>query len=168
MGYAIKKGGSSRPLLFLMIDSADHVSGKTGLTPTVRLSKNGGAFSGSAPSGDVTEIANGWYQVAGNATDSDTAGPLVLHATATGADPCDEVFDVQTNDPDGTLADLDTIAEDVVAMAADVTLIKQAAVGKRTYEIATGVDKVYDAAGTSVLKTLTPTEAAGTITRTPS
>ncbi|HEX2669627.1 MAG TPA: hypothetical protein VHM25_02085 [Polyangiaceae bacterium] len=37
----------------------------------------------------MTEIANGWYKVAGNATDTNTLGPLALHATATGADACD-------------------------------------------------------------------------------
>jgi hypothetical protein len=98
MGYLLKQSQTARPLLFLMIDSADHVSPKTGLTPTVTLSKNGGSFA--APSGAVTEIANGWYKVAGNATDANTLGPLVLHATATGADPTDERFEVVKFDPE--------------------------------------------------------------------
>jgi len=97
MGYPIKQGQTAQPLLFLMIDSADHVSGKPGLSPTVTLSKAGGTFA--TPAGAVTEVGNGWYQVAGNATDSATLGPLLLHASATGADPTDDRFDVVAYDP---------------------------------------------------------------------
>ena len=83
-----------------MIDSSDHVTGKTGLSPTVTISKNGGSFA--APAGAVTELANGWYKVAGNATDTGATGPLLLHATATGADPVDDRFEVVAFDPDTT------------------------------------------------------------------
>jgi hypothetical protein len=83
--------------MFLMVDSADHISAKTGLTPTVTLSKSGAAFA--APAGAVTEVGSGWYKVAGNATDTGTLGPLVLHATATGADPVDVEFEVVAFDP---------------------------------------------------------------------
>jgi hypothetical protein len=88
----IKQSSTSRSPLFCMLDSTDHVSPKTGLSPTVVLSKNGAAFG--SPAGAVTELANGWYKVAGNATDSNTLGPLILHASATGADPTDVVFEV--------------------------------------------------------------------------
>jgi len=83
----IKNATAGTPIVFLMIDSTDHITGKTGLTPTVTISKNGGAFA--APAGAVTELANGWYRVAGNATDTNTNGMLALHAAATGADPTD-------------------------------------------------------------------------------
>jgi hypothetical protein len=102
MGYLLKQSSTGRPLLFLMVDSADHLTGKTGLSPTVTLSKNGATFA--APSGSVTELSNGWYKVAGNATDTGTLGPLLLHATASGADPCDDRFDVVAFDPDSGLA----------------------------------------------------------------
>jgi hypothetical protein len=97
MGYPIKQGQTAQPLAFLMVDSVDHITGKTGLSPTVTLSKNGAAFG--APAGAVSEIGNGWYKIAGNATDADTLGPLLLHATATGADPTDDRFDVVAYDP---------------------------------------------------------------------
>jgi hypothetical protein len=73
--------------MFLMIQSSDHITGLTGASPTVVLSKNGATFA--APAGAVTEVGNGWYKVAGNATDTDTLGPLALHATTTSADPSD-------------------------------------------------------------------------------
>lgn len=97
MGYPIQLSTSTQNILFLLISSTDHVTGATGKTPTVTLSKNGAAFG--SPTGSVTEIANGWYQVAGNATDSNTAGPLALHATATGCDPYDDLFMVVAYNP---------------------------------------------------------------------
>lgn len=100
MGYQIKQSQTAQPLLFLMIDSTDHLAGKTGLSPTVTLSKNGGTFA--SPAGAVTEVGSGVYKVAGNATDAATLGPLWLHATATGADPCDERYDVVAYDPQAT------------------------------------------------------------------
>lgn len=93
----IQQSTSTVNLMFLMLDSADHVSGKTGLSPTVTLSKNGGSFA--SPSGAVTEVGNGWYKVAGNTTDSNTLGPLKLHATASGADPNDTAFFVVAFNP---------------------------------------------------------------------
>jgi hypothetical protein len=96
--YVIKQSQTARHLFFLMVDSTDHITGKTGLSPTVTLSKNGAAFG--APSGAVTELASGWYKLAGNATDSNTLGPLLLHATGAAADPCDAIFEVVAYDPD--------------------------------------------------------------------
>ena len=75
--------------MILMIDSTDHITGKTGLSPTVTLSKDGGAFAGI--SGSVTEVSSGWYKLALNTTDTNTLGDLAIHSTATGADPTDIV-----------------------------------------------------------------------------
>lgn len=96
--YKLKQSQTARPLLFLMVDSADHVSAKTGLTPTVTLSKNGASFA--SPAGAVSEVGSGWYKVAPNATDTATLGPLLLHATASSADPVDVVFEVIAYDPE--------------------------------------------------------------------
>lgn len=90
--YTLDQNAATTPLLFLLLDSSDHLTGKTGLAPTVTLSKSGGAFA--APAGAVSELGSGWYKVAGNATDTNTLGPLILHATAAGADPSDEVYQV--------------------------------------------------------------------------
>jgi hypothetical protein len=83
-------------LEFLMVQSADHITGATGLAPTVTLRKAGGSFA--APAGAVSEIANGWYRVAANATDNNTTGALILHATGAGADPTDKEFQVVAHD----------------------------------------------------------------------
>lgn len=96
-GYEVQQSSTSYPLVFLLISSTDHISPVTGATPTVVISKGGGAFA--APSGAVTEIGDGWYHVAGNATDTGSLGPLILHATATGADPTDMLFAVVAVNP---------------------------------------------------------------------
>jgi len=85
-----QQSSTSYPITFLMVDSADHITGKTGLTPTVTISKNGAGFG--SPAGAVTEIGSGWYALAGNATDRGTLGDLLIHATATGADPVDDRY----------------------------------------------------------------------------
>lgn len=89
--YYIKQD-TEVPLVFLMISSADHISPITGLTPTVTISKNGDAFA--SPAGTVSEIGNGWYQVEPDVADTDTLGPVILHATAGGADPTDAVYNI--------------------------------------------------------------------------
>jgi hypothetical protein len=76
-----------RNLMVFMLDSADHRSGKSGLTLTVTVSKNGGAFGAIAPA--VTERGNGWYSLALTAAMIDTMGDFALHITAAGADPND-------------------------------------------------------------------------------
>lgn len=90
--YDIQQGSAASPLVFLLVLTSDHISPATGKTPTVTLSKNGAAFA--SPAGAVTEIGNGWYQVAGHATDSNTVGPLILHATAAASDPSDREYGV--------------------------------------------------------------------------
>ncbi len=97
MGYHLKQASTAQPLVFMLISSVDHITGLTLASPTVTIRKVGGNFG--TPAGAVTEIANGWYQVAGNATDTATLGPLLLHATATNADPTDDRFDVVAYDP---------------------------------------------------------------------
>lgn len=93
----IQQSTSADPLTFFMVLSSDGKTGATGLSPTVTLSKNGVAFA--SPAGAVSEIANGWYKVAGNATDTATLGVLLLHATAATADPVDKPFQIVAFNP---------------------------------------------------------------------
>jgi len=82
---------------FFMALADDHITGAEGLTPTVTISKNGGAFA--APDGAVTEIGNGWYSLAGDADDRSTLGEFLLHAEAETADPADEKYTIESHDP---------------------------------------------------------------------
>lgn len=102
----IKQSTSSRVIPFFMVSSTDHIAGKTGLTPSVTISKNGGAFA--APAGAIAEVGNGWYRIAGNATDSNTVGSLLVHATGTGADPYDVTHEVVVYDIDSSTVTVGT------------------------------------------------------------
>jgi len=83
---------------FLIVQSADHVTGLTGATVTVAISKAGGAFGAPSGGATATEIANGWYKIPLSATDTNTLGALAFHCTAaTLGDPTDfvdQVYDV--------------------------------------------------------------------------
>lgn len=92
-----KQSDTTYPLFFFMVDSSDHITGKTGLTPTVTISKNGASFAGV--NGAVSEVGLGLYKIAGNATDSNTVGELWIHATGTGADPTDTAYTIVAYDP---------------------------------------------------------------------
>jgi len=93
--------GSTSVFPFLMVDALDHITGKTGLTPTVKISKNGAA--GASPVGAVAEIdatnMPGWYKLTPDPADTGTLGALLLHASAAGADPVDQEWQVVAYNP---------------------------------------------------------------------
>jgi hypothetical protein len=90
MAYNIQLSSSGTPLLFFLTAVSDHLTGLTGASPTVTLSKNGSTTFGS-PAGAVSEMGSGWYKVAPNATDTNTLGPLALHASSSLSDACDMI-----------------------------------------------------------------------------
>lgn len=91
------KQSTAATVMVFITDSADHVTGKTGLTLTITASKAGGAFASISPV--VTERGTGWYSVALTAAHTDTLGDLALHITASGADPADVLSRVIAFDP---------------------------------------------------------------------
>lgn len=98
-----KQGSTTYPMQFFMTLASDHLSGAVGLSPTVTISKNGAALAAAA--GAVTEVGSGWYSLAGNATDRNTLGEFLIHATGTGADPADKSYVIVPWDPfDANLA----------------------------------------------------------------
>lgn len=97
------KQSTSVNIPFLLRSSTDSITGLTGATPTVTLSKNGGSFA--AAGGSVSEIGNGWYELAANTTDTGTLGAFLLYATAAGADPSDENFHQVNVELSGAIAD---------------------------------------------------------------
>lgn len=78
--------------VILMIDSTDHITGKTGLTLTITASKDGVAFASISPT--VTELVSGWYKIALTSSHTDTLGDFAMHITGTGADPTDTLDQV--------------------------------------------------------------------------
>lgn len=89
---ALLKQSTVRSRVVLMIDTADHIAGKTGLTLAVKLSKNGAAFATITPT--VTELEAGFYSVALTTVHTDTIGDLAIHVTSAGADPTDIIDEV--------------------------------------------------------------------------
>ncbi len=79
----ITKNVALNNFMFLMIDSADHITGKTGLTVTAQRSIDGAAFASCANA--VSEVSNGIYKI--NLAAADLNGNVItLLFTATGAD----------------------------------------------------------------------------------
>ena len=70
---------------FLMVDSTDHRTPKTGLTVTGYVSLDAAAFGATATS--IAEVANGTYQYDAQAADMN-GGTVTFRFTATGADDC--------------------------------------------------------------------------------
>jgi hypothetical protein len=158
-GYLVQQSSASYPLLFLLVSSSDHISPVTGATPTVTLSKNGAAFA--SPAGTVTEIANGWYKVAGNGTDTATLGPLALHATASGADPSDWLFTVVAFNPQSA-TNLGLSALPTANPAASGGLPTADASNGVKLSVGTGTGQVSVASG-KVPATLASTDVTGNV-----
>lgn len=101
MGYPVQQSTTNQDLYFFMKDSSDHVTGKSGLSPTVKIKPYG--QSAGAPAGAVSQVdatnLPGWYKAAANATDNAFLGPLLLYATSAGADPVAEEFMVVAFNP---------------------------------------------------------------------
>jgi len=69
-------------ILFVMIDALGaEVAGLAGGF-TLELSKNGGAFTGSA--GTKAEVSDGWYSYLSTAGEADTIGPLAVTVNGAG------------------------------------------------------------------------------------
>lgn len=92
------KQSTAKNVMILMVDSTDHVTGKTGLTLTITASKDGAAFASISPT--VTERGSGWYSIALTSSHTDTLGDLALHITGTAADPSDLVILVEGGNTD--------------------------------------------------------------------
>lgn len=81
---AIVRGSGVDPLPFRLVSASDHASPITGASPSVVLSKNAQTFA--APAGQILEIGHGSYYVSPSTGDTDTLGPMILVASAGGAD----------------------------------------------------------------------------------
>ncbi len=156
--------------VFKMVDDYDFATPETGKTPTTEISKDGGAFGDTTNS--ANEIASGWYKVdlTGSETDADV---VVLKATSSGCAQTDEAFYLPTQSAasaGGSIADA-VLSEAVNdhksasdSLAEAINLIRRSVAGKRDQTIATGVIRVYDTDGSTVLATLTPEEDGGVLT----
>lgn len=86
MSILRQQNTTNYPVQFFLTKNTDHVSPATGVTPTLFLSKNGSAFSASPAAGAVTELQRGFYSWAGNATDRNTLGELLVDISGSNFD----------------------------------------------------------------------------------
>lgn len=107
----ILKQSTGRNRSILMIDSSDSKTGKTGLTLTIAVSKDGASFNTITPT--VTELTNGWYSIALTSSHTDTLGDFAYHITGTGADSTD-ILDQVIVDAGATPAQVATIVATVL------------------------------------------------------
>lgn len=84
--------GTTPTIVFLMVSASDDKTAATGLTPTVTLSKAGGAFAAAANS--PAEISSGFYKITLTAGETGSVGALAILATATGADAWRDIHQV--------------------------------------------------------------------------
>lgn len=138
-----------RAMFVLLLDSNDHVTPKSGLSPTVTLCKSD-ETAYSAIAGSVAEIeSTGTYKISLAAADLDTEGLAMVQIAASGADTAYRVINVATWIDDARVA-------------------RACLANKRTHTVATGVDVYKDNDAVTTLLTQTPSEASGVITITPS
>lgn len=109
--------GDTPTVVFLLTDATDNETAETGLSATasVTISKDGGSFA--AVTNSVAEIGSGWYKVALTATETNTAGPLIIEASDTGTNTWRWVYLVEENIPtqisDATAADVDALMNEI-------------------------------------------------------
>ena len=169
---ALLKLSTAYTRMFLLIDSADHVTGKTGVSPTVTISKAGAAFG--AVGGTVTEVSSGWYKVAYTTTDTNTLGELAVHVTGASCDPTDFVDQVSTRLADD-LAFPATSGRSMVVDAAglvDANTVKVGPTGSGTAQTARDIGNAVPAAvagaagGLFIAGTNAATVVTGSLTTT--
>ena len=134
-----------------MVSSSDHITGAAGLSPlpTVTLSKNGAAFSSGG--GTVTAVGNGVYSYAPTVGDTDTLGSLMLHATASTADPVDLEFEVVAFDPRDSVRMGQTALPNVAAGALNGLPLSADTVGRVDVLKINGTSQTARDIGASVL-----------------
>ena len=144
------KQSTAYNMTVLMVDSTDHVTGKTGLTLTITASKDGAAFASITPT--VTELATGWYKLALTSSHTDTVGDLALHITGTGADPTDVAMVVRARVTDdlaypatsGRSLAVDTSGQVTVGGYASGQVPLQPTVAGRTLDVSAGGEAGID------------------------
>ena len=86
---AYYKTATAGTYVFFLVQTASRPDGLTGASPSVTISKNGGAFAAVAAT--PAEIGNGFYSVVISATEFD-ARSVAIRATAASADDWNDIF----------------------------------------------------------------------------
>lgn len=118
MAVLLKQSTAVNVKLGPFVDDTDGVSAETGLTISqadVRLAKNDGNWGQKNDSNAATHEENGWYEVALNATDTNTLGTLIVAVNESGALPVWREFQVvPANVYDSLVAGSDNLQVDAI------------------------------------------------------
>ena len=118
MATLLKQSTAVNIKLGPFVDEADGVTPLTSLTISqadVRLAKNDGNWTQKSDSSAAAHEENGWYEVALNATDTNTLGCLIVHVHVAGALPVwREFMVVPANVYDSMVAGSDNLQVDTV------------------------------------------------------
>lgn len=167
--------GDTPVMVFLMVSTTDGTTAVTGITPSVEVSKNGGAFA--AATNSVSEISDGWYKVTLTATETNTNGPLILRATGTGAYEWRDTGLVRDAQPDvnvysieaGVVADANVKTVDATFDGSnfvfDATALEQVAVYLIRYALANIENSGKDTVGGVTMPTKNKQSLAAAIAR---
>jgi len=143
------------------VDETDGKTAETALTISqtdVRLSKNGGDFAQKNDANGAVHDENGYYDILLDATDTGTAGRLLLAINKSGALPVWQEFTILP----AHIYDWLFGSGGLYEKAAKVL------VNKAVQDKLTGAIDYYDDDGQTVILTHTPTDGESTLTRTPS
>lgn len=81
-----KKNAALSNIGIYLVSSTDHVTPVTGISPTVEIAQDGGAFAAMDGSSAIAEVSDGLYQLDLVAGDMN-ADVVIIKVTGTGADP---------------------------------------------------------------------------------
>lgn len=137
-----------RRVPLFLVDATDDITPETGEgDEQPQISKNGGSFTNTAAT--LVHVGNGLYYVELTAGEVDTEGWIVVRYKS-----------ADTTERQVLCA--------ITGRDAEIHACKAMLLNKLTHVVSTGVTRIFDDDGSTVLYTLTPSESGGTITRTPS
>lgn len=129
--------------------ASDHTTEATGKTIAITISKAGGAFANpNAGATNATEIANGWYKVTLDATDTNTEGILAVRGAVATVDDVGIAYLVVKATNAGLTALPDSVA---IAKTGGAIARGTVTTGGSTTSVPTSVLTIAGSAGTGVV-----------------
>jgi len=114
----IKQNSDANIKLFFASD-ADHITGKTGLSIDIEISKdNESTFTNIISAANNLEIGYGWYQIPlyNSNNHTDTLGDLIIRGTGIDADPAERVLSIVENIESDTYSTVQPLSGDFLSI----------------------------------------------------
>ncbi len=174
MSLLLKQSTAATITLGPFLDKDDGVTPETGLSPTVRVSKNSGAWANRNSGSAITHQENGYYSVPLSTTDTNTLGRLrtAVTSAATHLPVWEDFLIVPGHVYDGLVAGTDKLEVDIQEIngnaTADATLASNIGNLDAAISSLNNISTAQvNAEVADVLKTDTITELTGVPSATP-